>query len=252
MIPELFPRNKNIAGKRVQSRHSRRTSGEFRERRLCGRAPLLRGADAHMFSNDPITLPLTYLTEIGSLGAHTILYTTADSVVLTPNVGTVLENTVGGAMMSSSGMSMGTNLRHRCVARFGHRSSRVTHDQRSRAHGGGISNAAKSQEGDEQHQQIAKRRRVSFHRSRVVSRVILSKITTAATLADVAGWSMIAFQAAFYERVFSLTPQEYDPLLAFVIPIAGVTGGLGGGWICDKLQSTARTRRDGSSLPRHS
>lgn len=65
------------------------------------------------------------------------------------------------------------------------------------------------------------------------------KITMAATLADVAGWSMIAFQAAFYERVFSLTPQEYDPLLALVIPVAGVTGGLGGGWICDKLQSTA-------------
>ena len=63
------------------------------------------------------------------------------------------------------------------------------------------------------------------------------QVTTAATLSDVAGWSMIAFQAAFYERVFSLTPQEYDPLLAMVIPIAGVTGGLGGGWICDRLQS---------------
>jgi len=48
---------------------------------------------------------------------------------------------------------------------------------------------------------------------------------------------MIAFQAAFYERVFELTPQEYDPLLALVIPIAGITGGLGGGYICDRLQS---------------
>ena len=38
------------------------------------------------------------------MGAHTILYTTADAVVLTPNVGTVLENTVGDAMLSS-GMS---------------------------------------------------------------------------------------------------------------------------------------------------
>ena len=31
------------------------------------------------------------------------------------------------------------------------------------------------------------------------------------------------------------TPAVYNPLLAFIIPVSGVLGGLGGGWLCDRL-----------------
>ena len=239
MIPELFPRNKNIALSVYNLAIHAGRAVSFASGAFVGRAPLPPGADAHMFSNDPITLPLTYLTEIGSLGAHTILYTTADSVVLTPNVGTVLENTVGGAMMSSSGMSWEQIFD--IVALPGLAIVPLVLLT--------ISDPGRTAEGSRTQRRAKRAMKKSGNREEkkgVLSSLTgcfksdsFKKITTAATLADVAGWSMIAFQAAFYERVFSLTPQEYDPLLAFVIPIAGVTGGLGGGWICDKLQSTA-------------
>jgi len=239
MIPELFPRNKNIALSVYNLAIHAGRAVSFASGAFVGRAPLPPGADAHVFSNDPITLPLTYLTEIGALGAHTILYTTADSVVLTPNVGTVLENTVGGAMMSSSGMSWEQIFD--IVALPGLVIVPLVLLT--------ISDPGRTAEGSRSQRRAKRAKKKSADREEkrgVFSSLTgcfksdsFKKITMAATLADVAGWSMIAFQAAFYERVFSLTPQEYDPLLALVIPIAGVTGGLGGGWICDKLQSTA-------------
>jgi len=104
MIPELFPRNKAFALSFYNLAIHAGRAVSFASGAFVGRAPIPAGAEEHVFSNEPLTLPLTYLTEIGALGAHTILYTTADSVVLTPNVGTVLENTVGDAMLST-GMS---------------------------------------------------------------------------------------------------------------------------------------------------
>ena len=148
MIPELFPRNKNIALSVYNLAIHAGRAVSFASGAFVGRAPLPPGADAHMFSNDPITLPLTYLTEIGSLGAHTILYTTADSVVLTPNADRVGKHRRGRDDVLI-GDVLGTNLRHRRVARFGHRSSRVTHDQRSRRTAEDLE-PAKSQEGDEE------------------------------------------------------------------------------------------------------
>ena len=150
MIPELFPRNKNIALSVYNLAIHAGRAVSFASGAFVGRAPLPPGADAHMFSNDPITLPLTYLTEIGSLGsAHDSLHDGGFRSVDAKRRYRVGKHRRGRDDVLI-GDVLGTNLRHRRVARFGHRSSRVTHDQRSRAHGGGISNAAKSQEGDEE------------------------------------------------------------------------------------------------------
>jgi len=65
-------------------------------------------------------------------------------------------------------------------------------------------------------------------------------LTFAATLTDVAGWSMIAFQATFYQRTFGLEPSEYNNLLALVIPGAGAIGGLTSGYFSDRLNSFQR------------
>jgi hypothetical protein len=64
-------------------------------------------------------------------------------------------------------------------------------------------------------------------------------VTGAAMLNDLGGWSLIAFQSAFYERTFDLEPSVYNPMLAWIIPLSGVIGGMGGGWLCDKLGVSA-------------
>lgn len=49
-------------------------------------------------------------------------------------------------------------------------------------------------------------------------------VTGAAMLNDLGGWSLIAFQSAFYERTFDLGPEVYNPMLAWIIPLSGVIG----------------------------
>eukprot|EP01023_Acetabularia_acetabulum_P006178 TRINITY_DN1257_c0_g2_i2.p2 TRINITY_DN1257_c0_g2~~TRINITY_DN1257_c0_g2_i2.p2 ORF type:complete len:244 (-),score=30.80 TRINITY_DN1257_c0_g2_i2:305-1036(-) len=60
-------------------------------------------------------------------------------------------------------------------------------------------------------------------------------LTLAAGLNDIGSWAMIAWHATFYERAFDLSADVYAPLLAFVIPLGGIVGGVGGGLIADKL-----------------
>lgn len=48
-------------------------------------------------------------------------------------------------------------------------------------------------------------------------------------------WSLIAWQATFYQRVYELGPETYAPLLAVIIPIGGILGGVGGGLCGDWL-----------------
>lgn len=65
-------------------------------------------------------------------------------------------------------------------------------------------------------------------------------LTLAATLTDVASWSMIAFQSTFYQRTYELDAVEYNKLLAFVIPVAGAIGGLTSGYFSDRLNAFQR------------
>ena len=65
-------------------------------------------------------------------------------------------------------------------------------------------------------------------------------LTLAAALTDVASWSMIAFQATFYQRTYGLEASEYNHLLAFVIPVSGAIGGLTSGYFSDRLNAFQR------------
>ena len=60
-------------------------------------------------------------------------------------------------------------------------------------------------------------------------------LTLAAALNDVGSWSLVSWQATFYQRVYELPPSTYAPLLAVVIPVGGIIGGVGaggpGGWV---------------------
>lgn len=54
-------------------------------------------------------------------------------------------------------------------------------------------------------------------------------LTLAAGLNDVGSWALVSWQATFYQRVYELPPTTYAPLLAVVIPVGGIIGGVGAG-----------------------
>ncbi len=60
-------------------------------------------------------------------------------------------------------------------------------------------------------------------------------LTAAAAFNDVGSWALVAWQATFYQRVYELTPDTYAPLLAIVIPVGGLIGGVGAGLFGDTL-----------------
>jgi len=65
--------------------------------------------------------------------------------------------------------------------------------------------------------------------------------TLAASLNDIGFWSLISWQAIFYERIYEIPSSVYAPLLAAIIPISGIIGGVGGGLVADWLsQRNAR------------
>eukprot|EP00798_Chlamydomonas_sp_ICE-L_P018172 gene18172-24604_t len=59
--------------------------------------------------------------------------------------------------------------------------------------------------------------------------------TIAASLNDLSSYALIAWQSTFYERVYHIDSSVYAPVLAMVLPIGGIVGGVGGGWLADKL-----------------
>lgn len=60
-------------------------------------------------------------------------------------------------------------------------------------------------------------------------------VTFASALNDVGSWALVAWQATFYQRVFEVGPEVYAPLLAAIIPVGGVVGGVGSGLVGDWL-----------------
>ena len=60
-------------------------------------------------------------------------------------------------------------------------------------------------------------------------------LTIASTFNDIGSWALVAWQATFYQRVYELSPDTYAPLLAVVIPIGGLVGGVGSGILGDWL-----------------
>ncbi|WIA21299.1 hypothetical protein OEZ85_000532 [Tetradesmus obliquus] len=59
--------------------------------------------------------------------------------------------------------------------------------------------------------------------------------TVAAALNDVGSYALIAWHSTFYERVFGLDSGVYAPMLAVILPVGGILGGVGGGLIADWL-----------------
>lgn len=66
---------------------------------------------------------------------------------------------------------------------------------------------------------------------------IFMSATGAAAMNDVGSYALTAWQSQYYERVLHLTPAQYAPVLAMLLPLAGVVGGVGGGLVADRLAS---------------
>lgn len=71
----------------------------------------------------------------------------------------------------------------------------------------------------------------------LVSSPAFIALTAAAAFNDVGSWALVAWQATFYQRVYELTPDTYAPLLAVVIPVGGIIGGVGAGLFGDWLNA---------------
>ncbi|GIL63022.1 hypothetical protein Vafri_17178 [Volvox africanus] len=65
-------------------------------------------------------------------------------------------------------------------------------------------------------------------------------VTLAAALNDVGSYALIAWQSTFYERVYGLESSAYAPVLAALLPIGGILGGVGGGYLADRLSRYGR------------
>lgn len=62
-------------------------------------------------------------------------------------------------------------------------------------------------------------------------------VTAAAALNDLGSYALIAWHSTFYERVYGLDSSVYAPILAVILPVGGVLGGVGGGLIADWLST---------------
>jgi len=62
-------------------------------------------------------------------------------------------------------------------------------------------------------------------------------VTLAAAFNDVASYGLIAWQSTLYGdiRGYDLEVGEYAPILATLLPLAGIVGGVGGGMLADRL-----------------
>lgn len=69
----------------------------------------------------------------------------------------------------------------------------------------------------------------------IVSDKAFQAVTAAGAFNDLGGWALISWQALFYERTYNLDAEQYAPLLALVLPIGGIIGGVGGGLLGDFL-----------------
>ena len=63
-------------------------------------------------------------------------------------------------------------------------------------------------------------------------------ITFASALNDVGSWALVSWHATFYTKVFGIGPDNYAPMLAAIIPIGGIIGGVGSGLMGDWLSRT--------------
>lgn len=63
-------------------------------------------------------------------------------------------------------------------------------------------------------------------------------LTFASALNDVGSWALVSWHATFYTKVFGIGPEIYAPMLAAIIPIGGIIGGVGSGLMGDWLSRT--------------
>lgn len=62
-------------------------------------------------------------------------------------------------------------------------------------------------------------------------------VTFASALNDVGSWALVSWHATFYTRTFGIGPDIYAPMLAAIIPVGGIIGGVGSGLMGDWLSS---------------
>ena len=195
-----------------------------------------------------VTLPIERLEDVANLGGMGILYMTGDLLVLTPIMGSneggisIGETARAGAAaaMAAVGLSWrdvmlgialpGLVLAPLLIATV--RDPGRTQDGASRATRRRMRMAGGATEGDGMAEGFTT---LVDSLREVFSSSPWRLITAAAVMTDFGAWALISFQSTFYERVFGLSAATYSPVLACILPIAGIAGGVGGSLLVDRL-----------------
>lgn len=267
VIPELFPRKRSFALSLYNLAIHAGRGLSFACGLLLAGGAMHAGADKVVKDTaevvqQTVTISMDALTDVAMLGGYTILYTVGDQIILsqgsfpsTPEVtgfiNTALEaQGIGwrdiffwvGAPGFLLALLVFSTLPDpgRCRNQGSRAMRRV---QRRRTRGGTVIVSKKKYE-----QSTRKISGLIDSTRRVLSCGPFRSVTTAALLNDFAGWSLIAWQAAFYERTYEVDAAVYAPALAVILPVGGVIGGLGGGWLADRFPERRRLLLVGSSV----
>jgi predicted MFS family arabinose efflux permease len=202
-----------------------------------------------------VTLPIERLEDVAQMGGMGILYITGDLLVLTPmssNEGgiSIGETARAGAAaaMAAVGLSWrdvmlgialpGLVLAPLLIATV--RDPGRTQDGASRAIRRRMRMAGGATEGEGVAVGITT---LVDSLREVFSSSPWRLITAAAVMTDFGAWALISFQSTFYERVFGLSAATYSPVLACILPIAGIAGGVGGSLLVDRLSANGHMQQ---------
>lgn len=199
-----------------------------------------------------VTLPIERLEDVANLGGMGILYMTGDSFVLNPIMGGSNEGGISigetaragaAAAMAAVGLSWrdvmmyiavpGLVLAPLLVATV--RDPGRTQDGASRATRRRMRMAGGAPEAEGMGEGVTT---LLDSLREVFSSSPWRLITAAAVMTDFGAWALISFQSTFYERVFGLSAATYSPVLACILPIAGIAGGVGGSLLVDRLTAS--------------
>ena len=212
-----------------------------------------------------VTVPLDRLEDMAVLGGMTILYITGDLLVLAPNMGSgdagvsIGETARAGATAAIAAVGLSWRDVMLAIAAPGLLLAPLlvaTVKDPGRSVDG-ASRATRRRMRVQQQQassDTAQEARVPGELEESMSNLLESLgdvfasgpwrlITAAAVLTDFGAWALISFQSTYYERVFGLTAATYSPLLAVILPVAGIIGGVGGSLLVDRLTASGAVKQ---------
>ncbi|KAG1672140.1 hypothetical protein FOA52_001728 [Chlamydomonas sp. UWO 241] len=66
-------------------------------------------------------------------------------------------------------------------------------------------------------------------------------VTVASAFNDLCSYALLLWLSTFYERTYHMDSSQYAPVMAVILPVGRIIGGVGGGWVADQVAKRAAT-----------